>query len=119
MVDHLGFDLDLIEDLSVVDTDDGSDHLGDDDNITEMGLDTGGLLTDLAGHSLLGLAETLEEVLLSALDATVEVAALAATKELDQILRLHVKELIEVDTTEGVLLEGALLLVSTSISSLT
>ena len=56
------------------------------------------------------LAEALEEVLLSALDATVEVTALAATEELDEVLRFHVEELVQVDTTEGVLLEGTLLL---------
>ena len=56
------------------------------------------------------LAEALEEVLLSALDATVEVTALAATEELDEVLRFHVEELVQIDTTEGVLLEGTLLL---------
>ena len=56
------------------------------------------------------LAETLEEVLLSALNAAVEVATLAATEQLDQVLGFHVQQLVKVDTAEGVLLEGALLL---------
>ena len=56
------------------------------------------------------LAETLEEVLLSALDAAVEVATLTATEQLDQVLGFHVQQLVKVDTAEGVLLEGALLL---------
>lgn len=50
---HLGLDLNGVEDLSVVDTDNGTDHLGDDDHVTEVGLDGGGLLVDLG--LLLGL----------------------------------------------------------------
>ena len=110
VVDHLGLDLDLVEDLAVVNANDGADHLGDDDDVAQVSLDASGLLTDLAGQGFLGLAETLEEVLLSALDAAVEMATLTATEQLDQVLGFHVQELVEVDTAEGVLLEGALLL---------
>ena len=35
---------------------------------------------------------------------------LSASEKFDQVFRLHVKKLIEIDTTEGVLLEGSLLL---------
>lgn len=38
----------LVEDLSVVDSDDGSDHLGEDDHVTEVSLDASGLLEDSA-----------------------------------------------------------------------
>lgn len=38
----------LVEDLSVVDSDDGSDHLGEDDHVTEVSLDGSGLLEDSA-----------------------------------------------------------------------
>jgi len=55
VVDHLGLDLDLVEDLAVVNANDGADHLGDDDDIAQVGLDTGGLLADLASHGFLGL----------------------------------------------------------------
>ena len=34
----------LVEDLSVVDSDDGSNHLGEDNHVTEVSLDGGGLL---------------------------------------------------------------------------
>ena len=47
MADHLGLDFDLVELLSGVDTDDGADHLGDDNHVTEVGLDKVGLLVGL------------------------------------------------------------------------
>lgn len=82
---HLGLDLDSVEDLerdedhdarqrpslqpadstqpkrphlAVVDSDDRADHLGDDDHVTEVGLDGRGLLVD--GALLLGLAAATE-----------------------------------------------------------
>ena len=50
VADHLRLDLHSIEDLAVVHTDDAADHLGDDDHVTEVGLDDGGLLV---GEALL------------------------------------------------------------------
>jgi len=47
VADHLGLDFDLVELLSGVDTDDGADHLGDDNHVTEVGLDEVGLLVGL------------------------------------------------------------------------
>ena len=41
--------------FAVVDTDDGANHFWDDNNVAEMSLDAGWFLTDLAGHSFLGL----------------------------------------------------------------
>merc|ERR1712241_1603134 len=95
VVDHFWFDFNLVEDFTVVDTNDGSNHLWYNDDITKVSLD---------------LSETLEEVLFSSLDTTVEMTTLSASEKFDQVFRLHVKKLIEIDTTEGVLLEGSLLL---------
>jgi hypothetical protein len=47
VADHLGLDFDLVELLSGVDTDDAADHLGDDNHVTEVGLDEVGLLVGL------------------------------------------------------------------------
>ena len=41
--------------LAVVDANNGSDHFWNNDDITEMGLDTGRLLTNLTSHGFLGL----------------------------------------------------------------
>jgi hypothetical protein len=82
---HLGLDLDGGEGLAVlrnvsrcsktggithVDTDDGTDHLGDDDHVTEVGLDHGGLL--VGGSVLLGLTELLDETHGLALESALE-----------------------------------------------
>lgn len=51
--DHVELDLYVVEGLAVVDSDVGSDHLGQHDGVSEMGLDRDGLLT--SGTVLLGL----------------------------------------------------------------
>merc|ERR1719162_2140948 len=55
--DHLRLDLGVDESLSVIDTDDGSDHLWDDDHVTKVSLDRWRLLT--VGSALLGDAQLL------------------------------------------------------------
>ena len=59
VADHLWLDLDLVELLAAVDADDGADHFGDDDHVTQMRLDEVGLLVGLG--LLLSLAELLDE----------------------------------------------------------
>ena len=59
MANHLGLDLDLVELLSTVYGHDTADHLGDNDHITEVGLDCGGLLVGRGGG--LCVAELLDE----------------------------------------------------------
>lgn len=106
MADHLGLDLDLVELLAGVDTDDGADHLGDDDHVTEVGLDEVGLLVGLG--LLLGLAELLDQTHGLALEAAVEPSAGAGVDEVAELLRAEVEELVEVDSTVGELAERAL-----------
>lgn len=106
MADHLGLDLDLVELLSRVDTDDAADHLGDDNHVTEVGLDEVGLLVGLG--LLLGLAELLDETHGLALETTVEPSAGTGMDEVAELLRAEVEELVEVDTTVGKLAERSL-----------
>jgi len=42
---HFWLDFNGVEGLSVVDTNDAADHLGDNDHVSEVGLDNFGLLT--------------------------------------------------------------------------
>mgnify|MGYP007001960829 FL=1 len=53
-----------------VDTDDGTDHLGDDDHVSQVGLDHGGLL--VGSSLLLGLSELLNETHWSSLKTSLE-----------------------------------------------
>lgn len=106
MANHLGLDLDLVELLARVDTDDRADHLGDNDHVTEVGLDEVGLLVGLG--LLLGLAELLDQTHGLALETAVEPSAGTGVDEVAELLRAEVEELVEVDSTVGELAERAL-----------
>jgi len=106
VADHLGLDFDLVELLSGVDTDDAADHLGDDNHVTEVGLDEVGLLVGLG--LLLGLPELLDETHGLALETTVEPAAGTGVDEVAEFLRAKVEELVEVNTAVRELAERPL-----------
>ena len=90
VADHLGLDLDLVELLAGVDTNDGADHLGDDDHVTEVSLDEVGLLVGLG--LLLGLAELLDQTHGLALEATVEASAGTGVDDIAELLAGEVEE---------------------------
>jgi hypothetical protein len=94
VTNHLGLDLNLVELLSGVDSNDGSNHLGDDDHVTEVGLDKVGLLVGLS--LLLGLAELLDQSHGLALKSTVEPSAGTGVDEVAELLRGEVEEPIGV-----------------------
>lgn len=80
-------DLNLVEDLAVVDANNGPDHLRNDDHVTEMSLDAGRLLVREGGE--LGLTQTLDEGKRLALQATVETSASTAGDHLDELETSH------------------------------
>lgn len=90
VANHLGLDLNLVELLTGVDTDNGADHLGDDDHVTEVGLDEIGLLVGLG--LLLGLAELLDETHGLALQAAVETSAGTGVNDITELLGGKVEE---------------------------
>ena len=104
---HLGLHLNTAEHLSVVNADDGADHLGYDDHVTEVGLDAAGLLA--RGGFLLGLPEALDEGHGLTLEATGHAAALTAAHEVHELIVGEVEEGIELDSAVGELAELALL----------
>ena len=67
-------------DLAVVNPHDAPNHLWDDDHITEVRLDDGGLL--IGGCLLLGLAQLFDETHWSTLETALEAAAHACMDEL-------------------------------------
>ena len=85
MTNHFRLDLDLVELLAGVDTDDGADHLWDDNHVTEMGSDGVWLLVGLS--LLLGLAELLDEAHGLALEAAVESTTGTGMDEIAELLR--------------------------------
>lgn len=90
MANHLGLDFDLVELLSGVDTDDAADHLGDNDHVTEVGLDEVGLL--VGASLLLGLAELLDETHGLALQTAVESSASAGVDDITELFGGEVEE---------------------------
>lgn len=90
MANHLRLDLHLVELLAGVDADDAANHLGDDNHVTEMGLDGVGLLVGLG--LLLGLAELLDEAHGAALQAAVDPAAGAGVNDITELVRAEVEE---------------------------
>lgn len=90
MTDHLRLDLDSVELLSGVDANNGTDHLWDNDHVTEVGLDGVWLL--VGASLLLGLAELLDQTHWLALEAAVETPTSAGVDDITELVRGEVKE---------------------------
>lgn len=90
MTNHLWLDLNGVEFLSGVDTNDGTDHLWDDDHVTEVSLDGVWLLVWLG--LLLRLAKLLDQTHWLALQTTVEPAAGTGVDDIAELLGRKVQE---------------------------
>lgn len=90
MAHHLGLDLNLVELLTGVDANNGTNHLGDDNHVTKMGLDGVRLLVGLG--LLLGLAELLNETHGAALQAAVDPAAGAGVDDIAELVGAEVQK---------------------------
>lgn len=90
MTNHLRLDLDLVELLAGVDTNDGTDHLWDDDHVTEVSLDKVWLLVWLG--LLFGLAKLLDQTHWLALETAVESATSTSVDNIAELLRGKVEE---------------------------
>ena len=108
VANHLGLDLNLVELLTGVDTNDGADHLGDNDHVTEVSLDEVGLLVRLG--LLLGLAELLDQAHGLALQTAVKPPAGTSVHDIAELFGGEVEELVEVDSAVGKLAELSSLL---------
>jgi hypothetical protein len=90
VANHFRLDLDLVELLAGVDTDDAANHLRDNNHVTEVGLDEVGLLIGLG--LLLGLSELLDQTHGLALETTVESTAGTGVNEVAQFFGGEVEE---------------------------
>uniref|UniRef100_A0AAG5D023 Uncharacterized protein n=1 Tax=Anopheles atroparvus TaxID=41427 RepID=A0AAG5D023_ANOAO len=108
VTDHVGSDFRLVERLAIVDTNGGTDHLRNDDHVTQMGLHTGRLL--VRGRVLLRQSQLLDQCLGLPALAALEAPLSTAVHQLHQCLLLHVQQLIQIHTTIGEFTEGTLLL---------
>lgn len=90
MANHLRLDLNLVELLSGVDTNNASNHLGDNNHVTEVSLDNVGLLVGLS--LLLGLAQLLDEAHRAALQTTVDPAAGTGVDDIAELVGAEVQK---------------------------
>lgn len=107
VTNHLGLDLDLVEGLTVVDTKNRANHLGDNDHVTEVSLDGSGLLVRSSG--LLSGTELLDQTHGLAVKTTGESTASTGMDDLGELLSVELEEVGKVNATVGELLEGSLL----------
>ena len=77
---HLRLDFHSSEGLSVVDTTNGTDHLGDNDHVSQVGLDGGRLLVGCG--ILLGLSQLLEKSEVLSLESSLEPSSRSGVDEL-------------------------------------
>lgn len=104
LANHLGADVNSVEDLTVVDTDNIANHLGDDHAVTEVGLDRGGLGI---GTSLgLDLAELSHEAEGLSIETTLELSTATGVEQGNKVLSAHVDEIGNINTTVRELLQS-------------
>ena len=87
---HLGLNLHLIELLPRINPNHGSNHLGHDNHVAEVGFDKVGFLVGLG--FLFGFAELLDEAHGFALEAAVEAAAGAGVDDVAELVGGEVEE---------------------------
>lgn len=108
VTDHLRSDFDLVENFSVVDSDDGADHLWNDDHVSQMGLDWSWLL--VCRSVLLGLSELLDETHWLALESSLELSSRSSVDNVHQLFGREVEKRLEINSSELESSEGSGLL---------
>lgn len=101
--------------LSVVHTNDRTDHFREDDGVSQVGANSNWLLAISA--LLLGLGKLLDEGHGSSLDASGELSSLSGVEHLDNVSSWHVQQLLEFNTSESELSEGTCLLLLSKIGT--
>lgn len=104
---HIWLNLYLIECLSIVYTDDATNHLWYDDHVSQVRADWLWLFTS-SFHGFSSLAELLDEGHALSVQPSLESTALTGAVKLYKFVNAHIKELLQVDSTIRVLSEGSL-----------
>ena len=104
--DHIELDFNRVEYFAVVDADDITHHLGHDNAVSEMGLDSGRFLSRLA--VLFCLFALIVESGVSMFDFSGKSSSLPGSEQLDDLLGGEGVNLLRSITLEGVLLDALL-----------
>jgi len=103
VTNHLRLDLNLVENLSVVNTNNRSNHLGKNDHVSEVGLDDSRLL--VRASSKLGSSELLHESVRLDLKTVLQSSSNTGVGDVAEVLKGELEEILEVHTSVGELLE--------------
>ena len=103
VTNHVSSDFDGVPVLARVDFSDGTDHLGHDDAVSEMGLNRCWLLA--VRRVLDRLSELLDETVVTRVDSASESTACSGSQHGDDIGGVQLEELIELDTSVNLLFE--------------
>lgn len=99
VADHLGLDFDGVENLTVVNTNDGTDHFWDNNHVSQVGLDNGRLLIRLG--SQLGGSQFVDQTHRLGSQSSGESSSDSGTTQLGEFFGWHFQQVLEVDTSEG------------------
>ncbi len=97
MTSHFRLNFHAVENLSIVNTNDTSNHFWNNNHISQVGLDDGWLF--VGESSLLCLAKFLDQTHWLGLHTTVETSACTARKEFEKLVIGEIEELFQVDST--------------------
>lgn len=106
VANHLWLDLDGVENLTVVDTNDGADHLWNNNHVSQVGLDNSWLL--VSWGSQLGGSQLGNEAHRLGAQTSGESSSDSGTAELGELLGVELQKLLEVNAFEREGLERSL-----------
>jgi len=104
MASHLGLDFNRVENLAIVNSDNGPNHFWNNNHVPEVGLDHSGLF--IRRRLLLSLSQLLDQTQGLAFEATVETPSNAGMDDIDELLVAEVQELLELNATVRECSEG-------------
>merc|ERR1712223_228336 len=105
---HFGLDFDLVEGFAIIDSNNGSGHLRNDNHISQVSFHT--IWFFICGSFLLLLAEFLNQSHGLAFQTTTDFSTDSAREQLHQLFIVHIQKLIKIDSSVSELTEGPLFL---------
>jgi len=87
VTNHVSFNFNAIPVLATITINDGSNHFGNDNAVSQVSSDSLGLFT--IGSLLLGLSELLDESIVSLVDTVGKSTSLSSSKQFDESIHVQ------------------------------
>lgn len=110
VANHFRLDFNRVEDLTVVDSNDGTDHFWDNDHVSQVGLDSSRLFVRLSGQ--LGSSQLQDQTLRLGTQTSGESSSNSSRSQLDELFGFQFQQVLQVNTLVGEGLESSLSSVS-------